>query len=116
VTPVESSLPGLKKAGLWCGRQHCPRSLAAAFGWRQRHGPDPGLRLPLASQSPLPAEVKNFDPYQFIDKKEARKMGRFTHYAFAAYANEALTQSGLQITPENSDRVGVLYRLWHWRF
>ena len=52
------------------------------------------------------AEVKNFDPHQFIDKKEARKMGRFIHFAMAA-AQEAMTHSGLQITPEISDSVGV---------
>jgi len=52
------------------------------------------------------AEVKNFDPLNFVDKKEARKMGRFTHFAFAA-TQEALAQSALQITPENEDRVGV---------
>jgi len=52
------------------------------------------------------AEVKNFDPLQFVDKKEARKMGRFIHYAFAA-VQEALAQSGLQINDDNADRVGV---------
>jgi 3-oxoacyl-[acyl-carrier-protein] synthase II len=52
------------------------------------------------------AEVKNFDPLQFVDKKESRKMGRFIHYAFAA-TQEALAQSGLQINDENRDRVGV---------
>ena len=52
------------------------------------------------------AEVKNFDPLQFVDKKEARKMGRFIHYAFAA-TQEALAQSGLEINDENRDRVGV---------
>ncbi|HEX4758405.1 MAG TPA: beta-ketoacyl-ACP synthase II [Terracidiphilus sp.] len=52
------------------------------------------------------AEVKNFDPLNFVDKKEARKMGRFIHFAFAA-TQEALAQSGLQITPENAERVGV---------
>jgi len=52
------------------------------------------------------AEVKNFDPLNFVDKKEARKMGRFIHFAFAA-TQEALAQSGLQITPEIADRVGV---------
>jgi 3-oxoacyl-[acyl-carrier-protein] synthase II len=52
------------------------------------------------------AEVKNFDALNFVDKKEARKMGRFTHYAFAA-VQEAIAQSGLQITPENGDRIGV---------
>jgi 3-oxoacyl-[acyl-carrier-protein] synthase II len=52
------------------------------------------------------AEVKNFDPLNFVDKKEARKMGRFIHFAFAA-AQEAMAQSGLKITPENADRIGV---------
>jgi 3-oxoacyl-[acyl-carrier-protein] synthase II len=52
------------------------------------------------------AEVKNFDPLNFVEKKEARKMGRFIHFAFAA-TQEALTQSGLKITDENADRVGV---------
>jgi 3-oxoacyl-[acyl-carrier-protein] synthase II len=52
------------------------------------------------------AEVKDFDPLLFIDKKEARKMGRFIHLALAASA-EAMAHSGLQVTAENSDRVGV---------
>ena len=53
------------------------------------------------------AEVKNFDPLKFVEKKEARKMGRFIHFAFAA-TEEALQQSGLQITEEIADRVGVV--------
>jgi 3-oxoacyl-[acyl-carrier-protein] synthase II len=52
------------------------------------------------------AEVKNFDPLNFVDKKESRKMGRFIHFAFAA-VQEAIAQSGLQITEEFADRVGV---------
>jgi 3-oxoacyl-[acyl-carrier-protein] synthase II len=52
------------------------------------------------------AEVKNFDPLQFIDKKESRKMARFIHLAIAA-TQEAMEQSGLVITPENEERVGV---------
>ncbi len=52
------------------------------------------------------AEVRNFDPLNFVDKKESRKMGRFIHFAFAATA-EAMAQSGLKITPENAERVGV---------
>ena len=52
------------------------------------------------------AEVKNFDPHLFIEKKEARKMGRFIHFALAA-AQEALESSGLKITAENAERVGV---------
>jgi 3-oxoacyl-[acyl-carrier-protein] synthase II len=51
-------------------------------------------------------EVKDFDPLQYIQKKDVKKMGRFIHLAIAA-ADHALTQSGLAITPENADRVGV---------
>lgn len=52
------------------------------------------------------AEVKNFDPHVFVEKKEARKMGRFIHFAMAA-AQEAMQHSGLQVTAENSENVGV---------
>ena len=54
----------------------------------------------------IAAEVKNFDPLQFIEKKEVKKMARFIHLAMAA-SDEALKMSGLQITPENAERVGV---------
>ncbi len=54
----------------------------------------------------IAAEVKNFDPLNFIDKKEVKKMGRFIHFAMAA-TDEAVKMSGLQITPENAERVGV---------
>jgi 3-oxoacyl-[acyl-carrier-protein] synthase II len=52
------------------------------------------------------AEVKNFDPLNFVDKKESRKMARFIHFALAA-THEAMEMSGLKITDDNSDRVGV---------
>jgi 3-oxoacyl-[acyl-carrier-protein] synthase II len=52
------------------------------------------------------AEVKNFDPHIFVEKKEARKMGRFIHFAMAAAA-EAMEHSGLQVTPENAETIGV---------
>jgi 3-oxoacyl-[acyl-carrier-protein] synthase II len=54
----------------------------------------------------IAAEVKNFDVHTFVEKKEARKMGRFIHFAMAA-AQEAMQHSGLQVTPENSESVGV---------
>ena len=41
----------------------------------------------------IAAEVKNFDPLQFIEKKELKKMGRFIHLALAA-ADEAMKASG----------------------
>jgi 3-oxoacyl-[acyl-carrier-protein] synthase II len=54
----------------------------------------------------IAAEVKNFDPLKFIDKKDVKKMARFIHLAMGAAA-EAMTASGLQIMPENADRIGV---------
>ncbi len=54
----------------------------------------------------IAAEVKNFDPLNFIEKKEVKKMGRFIHLAIAA-ADEAMKMSELKITPENDERVGV---------
>src|SRR6184192_2740205 len=54
----------------------------------------------------IAAEVKNFDPLNFIEKKEVKKMGRFIHLAVAA-AEEAVQTSGLRITPENAEMVGV---------
>jgi 3-oxoacyl-[acyl-carrier-protein] synthase II len=54
----------------------------------------------------IAAEVKNFDPLNYIEKKEVKKMGRFIHLAIAA-SEEALKMSGLKITPENDERVGV---------
>ena len=54
----------------------------------------------------IAAEVKNFDPLEFIEKKELKKMGRFIHLALAA-ADEAMKASGIEVTSEISDRVGV---------
>lgn len=54
----------------------------------------------------IAAEVKDFDPLQFIEKKEARKMGSFIHYAIAA-SDEALRHSGLRITEHNAEQVGT---------
>ncbi len=56
--------------------------------------------------SQIAGEVRNFDPLQFIEKKEIKKMGRFIHFAIAA-ADEAIKSSGLQIGEENAGRVGV---------
>jgi 3-oxoacyl-[acyl-carrier-protein] synthase II len=54
----------------------------------------------------IAAEVKNFDPLQFIEKKEIKKMSRFIHLALAA-SDEAMKMCGLEVTPEISTRVGV---------
>ena len=53
------------------------------------------------------AEVKNFDPLQFIEKKEARKMARFIHLAIAA-ADEALQSAKYKVENEEmAERTGV---------
>lgn len=54
----------------------------------------------------IAAEVKNFDPLTFIEKKEARRMGSFTHFAIAA-ADEAVKDSGLKIDETNAEMVGT---------
>ena len=52
------------------------------------------------------AEVKDFNPEDFFDKKDARKMDRFTHYAVAS-SMMAVRDANLQITDENAHRIGV---------
>src|SRR6201993_2156652 len=54
----------------------------------------------------IAAEVKGFEPLNYIEKKEVKKMARFIHLAIAA-SDEAMQTSGLKITPENDERVGV---------
>jgi 3-oxoacyl-[acyl-carrier-protein] synthase II len=54
----------------------------------------------------IAAEVKNFDPLQFVEKKEVKKMGRFIYLALGA-ADEAMKSSGLAVTPAIAERVGV---------
>ncbi len=55
----------------------------------------------------IAAEVKNFDPLQFIEKKEARKMARFIHLAIAA-ADEALQSANYKVENEEmAERTGV---------
>jgi 3-oxoacyl-[acyl-carrier-protein] synthase II len=54
----------------------------------------------------IAAEVKNFDPLNFVEKKEVKKMGRFIYFALAA-SDEAMKASGLEVTPEIAERVGV---------
>ena len=54
----------------------------------------------------LAAEVKDFDPTRVLDKKEARRMDRFTQFAVTA-AVEAMAQSGLDLEREDTSRMGV---------
>jgi len=56
--------------------------------------------------SRIAGEVRGFDPLEYVEKKEARKMDAFTHYALAA-TREALADSDFKIDSGNCDRVGV---------
>lgn len=53
------------------------------------------------------AEVKEFDPAQYLDRKEVKRTDRFVHFAVAA-TKMALTDSGLEINAANAEKVGVI--------
>lgn len=55
----------------------------------------------------IAGEVKDFTPEEFIEKKELKKMDLFIQFALGA-ADLAMKDSGLRITEENAERVGVL--------
>ena len=63
---------------------------------------------PEAHKVKFACEIKNFDPLTLMDRKEARKMDPFTHYAMAC-ADEAIIDSGLLQQPVNLDRIGVIW-------
>jgi 3-oxoacyl-[acyl-carrier-protein] synthase II len=54
----------------------------------------------------MAGEVKNFDPLDYVDKKDIKKMGRFIFFAIAA-ANFATQAAGLKVDPSIAERVGV---------
>ena len=53
-------------------------------------------------------EVKDFAPNDLLDRKEARRMDRFTQYGMVV-ADEAIADSGLDFEKENPDRIGVIW-------
>lgn len=53
-------------------------------------------------------EVKNFEPTQFLDKKEARKIDRFTQFALVV-SDQAMLDAGLNKENINPDRIGVVF-------
>ena len=53
-------------------------------------------------------EVKDFNPNDLLDRKEARRMDRFTQFGVVV-ANEAIADSGLDFEQENLDRIGVIW-------
>ncbi|MBU0672213.1 MAG: beta-ketoacyl-[acyl-carrier-protein] synthase II, partial [Candidatus Margulisbacteria bacterium] len=55
----------------------------------------------------IAGEVKDFNPVDYLEKKEARRLARFIQFAIAASQN-AVKDAGLKITPENAAEIGVL--------
>jgi 3-oxoacyl-[acyl-carrier-protein] synthase II len=55
----------------------------------------------------IAGEIHGFDPEKYIEPKEIKKMDRFIHLAVAA-SQMAMDDSGLRITPENAERIGVI--------
>jgi len=53
-------------------------------------------------------EVTNFEASDFIDKKEARRMDRFTQFAIVS-TDEAIKDAGLDSAQLNPDRIGVIW-------
>ena len=54
----------------------------------------------------IAGEVRGFDPFQYVEKKEVKKMGRFIQFSIAA-SDFAVKHANLTIDPEDEERVGV---------
>jgi 3-oxoacyl-[acyl-carrier-protein] synthase II len=61
---------------------------------------------PAAFSAQIAGEVRGFDVAQYMSPKEARRMDTFIHFGIAA-GTQALRDSGLEVTPENAERIGV---------
>jgi len=89
-----------------------PIGLSTEESWRQciagKSGIGPVTRFPV-EQYPtrIAGEIKGFDVTKYFEPKEARRFDLFNHYAVAA-ALDALKDSGIEITPANAERVGIV--------
>jgi 3-oxoacyl-[acyl-carrier-protein] synthase II len=89
-----------------------PNGIGVKTAWRNvcegRSGIGPITRFDTNGfDTKIAAEVKDFNPELYIDKKEIKKTDLFIQYAVGA-AHEAIEDSGIQITGENADRIGVI--------
>lgn len=62
---------------------------------------------PTPFPSQIAGEVKNFDPSQWLNPKEARRYDTFIHYGLAA-AIQAFRDANLEVTPKNAERIGCV--------
>jgi 3-oxoacyl-[acyl-carrier-protein] synthase II len=89
-----------------------PTGIGVATAWKNacegRSGIGPLTRFDITGyETRIAGEVKGFNPELYVDKKEIKKMDLFIQYALAA-TKEALEDAQLKITPENSERIGVI--------
>ena len=77
----------------------------ALLAGQERHRADHAVRR-VAYSARIAGEVKGFDPLQFVDKKDVKKMDVFIQFALAA-SQFAVDDARLEVTPEIADSVGV---------
>ena len=88
-----------------------PIGNSVADAWQNALAGTPGITRitrfdPARLSSQIAGEVKGFDVAPYMSPKEARRMDLFIHYGMAA-GLQAWRDAGLQVTPENAERIGV---------
>ena len=89
----------------------CPLGNAVQEAWDNALAGKPGITRitrfdPSRLASQIAGEVKGFDVAPYMSPKEARRMDLFIHYGMAA-GLQAWRDGGLQVTPDNAERVGI---------
>ena len=90
----------------------CPTGVTVADAWSGilagRSGIGPITRFDTSAfTSRIGGEVKDFDVAAYLSPKEARRFDTFIHYGLAA-AKQAVADSGIEVTPENAERIGCV--------
>ena len=90
----------------------CPIGVTVTDAWSGilagRSGIGPITRFDTSTfTSRIGGEVKDFDVAAYLSPKEARRFDTFIHYGLAA-AKQAVVDSGIEVTPENAERIGCV--------
>ncbi len=90
----------------------CPTGVTVTDAWAGilagRSGIGPITRFDTSTfTSRIGGEVKDFDVAAYLSAKEARRFDTFIHYGLAA-AKQAVVDSGIEVTPENAERIGCV--------
>lgn len=84
-----------------------PDTWQAILAGKSGFGPITELESEAHALSGL-CEVKDFDPAEYLGRKAARRQDRYQQFAMVA-VREAMAQSGLEVTEENSERIGISF-------